>query len=97
MEESDPEFRYFVFAVLHEVAHVDLDHKSQMFDGITSEKNTDQEIEANAQALKWYNMYVTEQENPDLPKLKIEEIKRVREKNQAERIERYEPQQEEIV
>lgn len=90
MNEADPAVRYSIFAVFHEVAHAYLKHRSPMFDGITPEKNAAQETEADALALRWYNDYVTEKGNPDLPQLTINEIEGAREKNQAEMEAHYE-------
>ena len=61
--EGDRSARYFIFAVLHEVAHAVLKHKSPRFDGLTVEENDAQETEANELAYHWFNQHVENSSN----------------------------------
>ena len=69
--ETDKEMRYFIFCILHEVAHVVLKHSPP--DEISVKQNTDQEDEANKSALKWFNNYALEHRNTDLTEFTIKE------------------------
>ncbi len=82
MNEASPETRYFTFVVLHEIAHAINKHKSPMFDKLTQEEAKIQEQEANRLAFQWYNNYVKEKNNPNLPILTQEEIDEAQNKNQ---------------
>jgi len=77
-----PEVRYFIFAILHEVAHAIKKHKSKKFDKLTDQENIDQEDAADAIALDWFNEHVKELNNENIKPISIEEIRRMREKNQ---------------
>jgi hypothetical protein len=90
MNEAAPEVRYFIFVVLHEVAHAFLEHRSPMFDGITPEENEAQEAEADALALGWFNDRIKEKAHPDLGALDKEQISVVQSNYQAEMKNRYE-------
>ena len=86
-EENEPEYRYFVFGVLHEIAHAIRNHKSRKFDSISEDEEADQEREADEIALEWFNLHVAERGNPYLPQLTLDEIDTARTRDR-ERIER---------
>ena len=73
--------RYFVFCVLHEVAHIILKHKSPM--DCYGNENQCQEQYANDLALKWFNSHVSEFNERGINPLSIEEIRQQQEQNQA--------------
>ncbi len=79
--DNQPEVRYFIYVVLHEVAHAIKKHKSPIFDNLTKEEVKVQEEEADKIALDWFNQYIEEQGRPRLKPLTIEEIKAEEEKN----------------
>ena len=81
-QENDPDIRYFIFAVLHEVVHATKDHKSPKFDELSPDEAEVQEDEADALALCWFNQQIAERKNPYLPPLTMEEVNFEREKNQ---------------
>ncbi len=85
MYADNLDVRYFMFAVLHEVAHVYLKHQSPMFDGISSEENYAQEDDADKLALQWYNKHVYDLDNPNLNELTIAEIEEARARKKAQR------------
>lgn len=64
MHESHSDFRYFVFIVLHEIAHAYLEHKCQVYDKISDKEKQKQEDEADCTAATWYNQYA--EKNPSL-------------------------------
>ena len=74
--EDDEIFRYFIFVVLHEVAHVIKKHRSPLYDELTLEEAEKQEDEANKLALDWFNAHVINRRNPNLQELSQEEIER---------------------
>jgi hypothetical protein len=80
---GQPEVRYFIFAVLHEVAHAIKKHKSKKFDNLTDQENLAQEEEADAISLSWFNEHVKELNNRYIKPLTIEEINEMRKKNQV--------------
>ena len=80
-KENHPEVRYFIFVVLHEVAHAIKKHKSPVFDDLTLEKIQAQEEEADKIALDWFNQHIKERDNPYLKPLTKEEIEAEMEKN----------------
>ena len=82
ISESDKEARYFVFCVLHEVAHVVLKHKSPLFDGLLVQENEQQESESNELAIIWFNTHIAKLDHLDLPPISIEEIREQQERNQ---------------
>ena len=51
---DQPEVRYFVVTVLHEIAHVVCRHRSPR--SISTESNSTQEDEARTIALEWFNL-----------------------------------------
>ena len=62
--ETDPVFRYFMYVILHEVAHAICKHKSQYYDGISAKENEAQEVEADALATEWFNERAHDLGNP---------------------------------
>jgi hypothetical protein len=80
--ENLSEVRYFIFVVLHEVAHAIKKHKSPIFDNLTDEEIKAQEDEADKIALDWFNQHIEERNNPNLKPLTREEIEAEQEKNQ---------------
>jgi hypothetical protein len=79
--EGQPEVRYFIFTVLHEIAHATKKHKSKKFDNLTEQETQAQEDEANIMALEWFNQYVEEQDSPFLKPLTMEKIAIGKQKN----------------
>lgn len=75
--------RYFIFAVLHEVAHAIRKHRSPRFDDLSKEENEAQEREADDLAYQWFNDHVKQQDNPYLLPLSADEVRRAQERNQA--------------
>ncbi len=82
-DEGQPEFRYFIYVVLHEVLHAIKKHKSPKFDELTPEENEAQEAEADAIALEWFNEHVKARNNQYLKPITREEIEQAQSKNQA--------------
>lgn len=82
-DDGQPEVRYFNFVVLHEVAHAVKRHRSPLCDSLTQMQVADQEAEADDLALEWFNNYVDELANPDLPRLTREEIEEARARSRA--------------
>ncbi len=78
--ETDKECRYFIFCVLHEVAHVVLKHYPP--DQLSGTENKGQEDVADRYALKWFNKYAFEYRDNGLTPIAIEEIKETQEKYQ---------------
>ena len=58
-EEFHPSYRYFIFVVLHEIAHACRDHLSPSWDGLTAEEVEIQERETDDLALKWFNEHAS--------------------------------------
>jgi hypothetical protein len=71
--EADKEWRYFIFTILHEIAHAILKHSAP--DELGPQENQSQEDEANAYALEWFNSYVSENTHKDLAPLTIDEVR----------------------
>jgi hypothetical protein len=78
--ETDKEWRYFIFCILHEVAHAVLKHSPP--DELSEQKNKNQEDEADRYALKWFNSYVLDNINKGLIPLAIKEIRDTQENYQ---------------
>ena len=81
--EGQPEVRYFIFAVLHEVVHAIKKHKSPKFDNLTKQENRGQEDEADKIAIQWFNEHVKARNNQYLKPITMDEIKKMQEKNQV--------------
>jgi len=80
--EDHPTARYFIFAVLHEVAHAIRQHRSPRFDSLSKEENEAQELEADDLAYRWFNQHVKEVDNPFLLPLSPPEVHEAQERNQ---------------
>lgn len=78
--KNDKEFRYFIFCVLHEVAHVLFKHKSPL--DCSVQENQQQENEADDLALNWFNKHISEFTDREILLLSIDEIKIQQEINQ---------------
>ena len=80
--EDQPQVRYFIFVVLHEIAHAYKKHRSPLYDGLSQEEVDAQEKEADDLAFAWFNMHVQARNNPHLHPLTYQEIKIAQGKNQ---------------
>ena len=74
--------RYFVFVVLHEIAHASKQHRSPSLDRLTQEEIAAQEKEANELALSWFNDYVEKNKHLNIERLTLREIEKTKRKNQ---------------
>lgn len=79
--EDHSHVRYFIFSVLHEVAHAVQKHRSPLYDKLTREEKSAQEKEADDLALTWFNDHVKIRNNPNLKPLTPEETKEAQAKN----------------
>jgi len=80
---GDKEYRkynYFIYCILHEVAHIILKHKSPP--NCSAQENAKQEDDANNLALQWFNSYVSESKKIGMLPISIEEITVQQELNQ---------------
>lgn len=75
--EIDKEYKYFIFCILHEIAHAFLKHTAS--DELTNEKNKSQEDEANKYAIDWFNSYANDNSDKGLSSIDIIEIKKTQE------------------
>ncbi len=81
VSEADRSARYFIFAVLHEVAHAIQRHKSPKFDRLTAEENQAQETEADQLAYDWFNQHVRNSDNQFLLPLEPFEIEEAKQRS----------------
>ena len=81
--ENQPDVRYFIFAVLHEIVHAIKDHKSPKLDSLSERENAAQELEADGVAMEWFNRHVAERANTALPRLTQEELDTARTRDQV--------------
>jgi hypothetical protein len=81
VNETDPKARYFIYVVLHEVAHAVRKHKSPELDNLTKDEIEAQEKEADELAMSWFNDHVTERKNEHLLPIKKQEIEATQYKN----------------
>lgn len=72
--ESESGFRFFVFVVMHEIAHAYLKHKCPVYDGIGRDAVNKQEREADLLARDWYNEYVAAHPEIEIPQITCEEM-----------------------
>ena len=79
--EGEASVRYYIYVVLHEIAHAINNHKSPKYDSLTKDEIDMQETEADEMALKWFNDHVSSQANPYMKLLSIEEIRTEMDKN----------------
>ena|SRR5258706_14817239 len=78
--ETERRVRYFVFVVLHEIAHAVRQHQPP--NEISEHENATQEAEAHALAFQWFNNYIRERNHPDLLEFGEEELTEAQEANQ---------------
>lgn len=71
--EADKEWRYFIFVVLHEIAHAALKHLPP--DELKHNDSESQEEEADSYALKWFNSYVLKNSDKGLTQLNVDEVR----------------------
>jgi hypothetical protein len=83
VDESHSDVRYFVYVVLHEVAHAIKKHRSPLFDSLTSEEIDTQESEADSLAMQWFNDHANELANPNLLPITTQEIETAEAKSRA--------------
>jgi len=79
---DDSKERYFVFAVLHEIAHAVKQHRSPLLDRLSQEEVAVQQKEADDLALSWFNDFVEKNKQLNLRPLTPEEIAEAKRKNQ---------------
>ena len=84
--EIDPEIRYLIFCILHEIAHVICNHKPP--DEISKEENMYQEKEATSRAIQWFNNYVKDKSSEGFKELNESEIQKQQDINQ-ERVSKF--------
>ena len=83
-EEFHPDYRYFIFVVLNEVAHACRDHLSPILDGLSQEEANAQQREADELAFKWFNEHAST--TLFQPPLTAGEVGELREKARARRL-----------
>lgn len=88
--DDDSQIRYFVFVVLHEIAHAVKQHRSPSLDRLSTDENEAQEREAEELALLWFNNYVENNPHLKLRPLTHEEIEETKRKNQELMIKAFE-------
>lgn len=81
VDETDPKARYFIYVVLHEVAHAVRKHKSPELDNLTKDEIEAQEREADVLAISWFNDHVRERKSEHLLPIKKQEIEAAQSKN----------------
>lgn len=67
--EGESEVRYFIYVVLHEVAHAIKKHKSPKLDKLNQDEKQAQENEADRLALEWFNQHIEDLGNLHLKPL----------------------------
>jgi hypothetical protein len=83
-EEFHPDYRYFIFVVLHEVAHACRDHLSPSLDGLSAAEAAAQERETEELALKWFNDHAST--TLFQPPLTVAEVEELRENARSRRV-----------
>lgn len=78
--EADRDVRYFVFAVLHEIAHAWRSHRPP--NTISERENQEQESEADQLAFAWFNDYVANADRKLRP-ITDEEVRRAQNRSHA--------------
>ena len=71
-DESSRDVRYFIFVVLHEVAHAISQDRSPNL--ISPEENVEQEKRANCLAFRWMNDHLRARNISSLPEFSAEEL-----------------------
>jgi len=79
---DDSKERYFVFVVLHEIAHAVKQHQSPLLDRLSQDEISAQKKEADELALSWFNDYVEKNKHLNIEPLTLGEIEKVKSKNQ---------------
>ena len=72
LPQDDLKVRYFVFAVLHEIAHGVSRHLPP--NQISEQQDAAQEKEAHTLAFAWFNNYIRTRNSPDLREFTEEEL-----------------------
>jgi hypothetical protein len=83
-KQTDEEFRFFTYTVLHEVAHAVCNHKSQTLDGLTPDENERQEAEARALAVQWFNKRIQKPDKKHHQPLTVNEVEKMEAKRRNE-------------
>lgn len=78
--EGHSEVRYFIFVVLHEVAHAVNKDLSPLL--ITKQENNVQEEKAHKKALRWFNAHIEKKNNKYLNPLTMEEVREEQKKQE---------------
>ena len=89
VNERQSEVRYFIYVVLHEVAHAIKKHKSPKFDKLNHDEKQAQEDEADRLALEWFNQHIEYLGNPHLKPLTNEDVKMEQKKQEVVREQLY--------
>ncbi len=82
-EEFHPDYRYFIFVVLREIAHACKGHISHFSNDLTAAQLESQTREAEELALKWFNEHAST--TLFQPPLTVNEIEELRGKARASR------------
>jgi hypothetical protein len=82
-EEFHPDYRYFIFVVLRELAHACKDHLSPLADDLTAAQLDTQMREADELALNWFNEHAST--TLFQPPITIAEVEELSEKSRAGR------------
>lgn len=78
-EEFHPNYRYFIFVVLREIAHACKDHVSPLSSDLTASQVESQTREAEELALKWFNEHAsTTLFQPPITITELEELRGAR-------------------
>ncbi len=77
--EGEPEVRYFIYVVLHEIAHAINDDKAPV--EISPEENQKQEERADRLALEWFNTYIDSKRGSGLIRLTPDEVAKTQAQN----------------
>lgn len=88
--EDDSKARYFIFVVLHEIAHAINKHRSPLLDDLTPAEIESQEKEADDLAMLWFNEHVKAVNNRQLKAITPGEISLAKAESQKLRERLYE-------
>lgn len=80
-QEYHSQVRYFIFGVLHEIAHALQNHRSPLLDNLSGDEVSAQEKEADELALSWFNDHVRRRNNRYLKPIAFEEIEEAKRTN----------------
>jgi hypothetical protein len=81
---THPDFRYLIYVVLREVAHVVKGHRSQSLDDLSPDEKDAEEAEAKGLAVRWFNAHAKSVEYPQSP-ITYDEIARGEKKTRAKK------------